>query len=108
VAYRTRDEIATHIRQLREEHGVAQRDLAAVLEIDPSAMNRIEKGERGISTGELLAVADEFGVSVDGILRVEAPAYALRATCGDDEVRDTLEFFRGVIADYFAAAALAK
>jgi hypothetical protein len=71
-------------------------------------MNRIESGERGLGTGELVAVAQALAVDVDSILRKQEPAFALRADCADDEVRDSLAFFRDVIADYFAAEALAR
>jgi transcriptional regulator with XRE-family HTH domain len=108
VAYRSRAETAQRIRELREERGMSQRTLADALSIDPASMSRIEKGERGISTGELVAIAEAFRVPVDAILRIEEPAYALRASCGDDEVSESLAFFREVIADFFAAEALAR
>jgi len=108
VTYRTRDEVAERVRELREEREMSQRKLAEALSIDPASMNRIEKGERGISTGELVAIAEALQVDVDSILRVEEPAYALRANCPDGEVRRSLDFFRDVIADYFAVEALAR
>lgn len=108
VTYRTRDEVAQRVRELREERDISQRKLAEALGIDPASMNRMEKGERGISTGELVAIAEALHVGVDTILRVEEPAYALRATCADGEVRESLDFFREVIADYFAVEALAR
>lgn len=55
-----------------------------------------------------MAIAEAFRVPVDAILRIEEPAYALRASCGDDEVSESLAFFREVIADFFAAEALAR
>lgn len=108
ATYRTREQIAERIRELREEREMTQRALAEALGMDPASMNRIEKGERGISTGELVAIADAFGVEADAILRLQEPAFALRASCGNDDVRDSLTAFREVIADYFAAEALAR
>ena len=108
ATYRTREEVAERIRELREEHDITQRALAEALGMDPATMNRIEKAERGISTGELVAIAEELGVAVDTILRTEEPAFALRASCADEEVRESLASFREVIADYFAAEALAR
>jgi len=108
VAYRTRQEVAGRIRELREERDISQRKLAGIVGLDPAAMNRIESGERGLSTGELVAIAEALQVDVDGILRKQEPAYALRAQCGDEEVRESLDFFREVIADFFAAEALAR
>jgi transcriptional regulator with XRE-family HTH domain len=108
ATYRTRDEVAQRIRELREERDITQRALAQALAIDPASMNRIEKGERGISTGELVALADALQVDLDAILRVDGPAYALRANCADEDVREGLAFFREVIADFFAAEALVR
>lgn len=106
--YRTREEVAERIRELREDRDIKQRALADALGIDPATMNRIEKAERGISTGELVSLAEALGVGVDAILRVEEPAFAFRASCADEDVRESLAAFREVIADYFAAEALAR
>jgi transcriptional regulator with XRE-family HTH domain len=108
VTYRTREQVAERIRELREERDMTQRALAEALGMDPASMNRIEKGERGVSTGELVAMADALGVEADAILRLEEPAFALRANCADEDVRESLAAFREVIADYFAAEALAR
>jgi transcriptional regulator with XRE-family HTH domain len=108
MTYRTREEVAQRIRELRDEREVSQRKLAEAIGVDPASMNRIESGRRGISTGELVAIAEALQVDVDTILRVEEPSFALRASCGDDEVRESLSFFREIIADYFAVEALAR
>ncbi len=109
VTYRTREELAERVRSLREDRGISQRKLAASVGLDPASMNRLEAGQRGVSTGELVAIAEALDVDVDGLLRVEAPAFALRASgCDDDDVRDSLELFREIISDYFAAEALAR
>jgi transcriptional regulator with XRE-family HTH domain len=106
--YRDRAELAEKVRELRELRGMTQRALAEALDIAPASMNRIEKGERGIAIGELVGLADTFGVDVDALLRSDDPAYALRAGCDDAAVTKTLGFFHEVIADYFAAEALAR
>ncbi len=106
--YRTREQVAQRVRELRQERELSQRKLAEAIGVDPASMNRIESGERGISTGELVAIAEALRVDVDAILRLVEPSFALRANCGDDEVRETLASFRDVIADYFAVEALAR
>jgi transcriptional regulator with XRE-family HTH domain len=106
--YRTNEEVAGRIRELRDERGMTQRALADALGVDPAAMSRIEKAERGLSTGELVGVAEALGVSVDTILRKQEASYALRADCDGESLRDDLAFFREVIADLFAAEALAR
>jgi transcriptional regulator with XRE-family HTH domain len=108
MTYRTHDEVAQRVRELREERDISQRKLAQAIDIDPASMNRIESGQRGISTGELIRIADALGVDIDAILRVQEMSYALRASCPDEDVRESLGFFREVIADYFAAEALAR
>lgn len=108
MAYRSREEIAARIREMREERGISQRALAGTVGLDPASMNRVESGERGLSTGELVTIAEGLDVTVDAILCTNEQAYALRAECGEDEVRESLGFFREVIADVFAVEALAR
>jgi hypothetical protein len=108
MAYRTREEVAARIRELREEREMTQRTLATTVGLDPAAMNRVESGERGLSTGELVGIAEALGVDADDILRSGQPSLALRAACGDGEVAQSVDFFRDVIADYFAVEALVR
>lgn len=108
MTYRTPEEVARRVRELREERGMSQRSLAGCVGLDPAAMSRVESNERGLSTGELVAIAQALEVEVDTILRSAEPEYALRASCSDEDVRDSLGFFRDVIADCFAVEALTK
>lgn len=108
ATYRTRDEVGARIRELRDERGMKQHELAAALGLAPAAMTRIEKAERGLSTGELVGVAEALGVPVDDVLRKEETTYALRANCSDEAARETMDFFHDVIADFFAVEALAR
>jgi transcriptional regulator with XRE-family HTH domain len=108
ATYRTREEIAARIVELRNERGMSQRELASAIALEPSAMNRIEKSARGLSTGELVRLAAALAVDVDAILCDEKPVCALRADCSEEDVRRTLHFFDEIIADYFAAAALVR
>lgn len=108
-SYRTREELAERIRELREERGLTQRQLADMISVDPSVMSRIENGDRGISTGELVRIAESLGVDVDHLLSTGQPALALRAdSASTEEVQEMLDLFRGVIADYHSAEALAR
>lgn len=56
------------IRALRERVGLKAQDLAAQLELDPSAISNIENGKRAVKTDELAAIADALGVSVLALL----------------------------------------
>ena len=65
----TRPGIAERIVKLRQAHDVTQKQLAGAISLDPSAMNRIEKGERAVSVAEIIRIADFFGVGTESILR---------------------------------------
>jgi transcriptional regulator with XRE-family HTH domain len=102
-----KEKIAQRIVQLRRQHGVAQKQLAVAIGLDPSSMNRIEKGERAVSVGELIRIADFCGVSAESILR-EPESSGVLFRMGEHRgaaVEQSLEIFRGVIRDYFGARA---
>lgn len=100
--------LAARIRELREQRGLSQKALAEAAGFDASTMSRIESGERGLSAGDIVALARAFQVDVGDLLRADQPALALRAECSDDELQEGLREFREVIADFFAVEALAR
>ena len=53
------------IKQLREELGLTQKDVAQRLGLNPSAVNRWETGEKRPELPNLVKLADMFGVSLD-------------------------------------------
>src|SRR3954470_7971854 len=77
MAYLTQAEVGARVARLRDERGVSQRRLAAELELDPSALSRVESGERGLAVGELVAIAEFLGVPIDELLRDDAAAAPL-------------------------------
>jgi transcriptional regulator with XRE-family HTH domain len=98
--------IADRIIALRNNHQVKQRELADAISVDPSSMNRIEKGDRAVSVAEILRIADFFGVSAESILREPDAGVLFRG--GDQRgaaVEDSLGLFEAVICDYFGARA---
>jgi len=103
----TKERVVERIVKLRQEHGVSQKQLAAAIGVDPSSMNRIEKGERAVSVVELVRVADFFGVSAESILRVDESGGVLFRMEGQasSSVDESLRLFRDVIRDYFGARA---
>jgi len=103
----TKERVVERIMQLRQEHGVSQKRLAAAIGVDPSSMNRIEKGERAVSVVELVRAADFFGVSAESILRGAESGGVLFRMEGqaNPSVDESLRLFRGVIRDYFGARA---
>jgi len=99
--------VAERLVQLRLENNVKQKHLAQAIGLDPSAMNRIEKGDRAVSVAEVIRIADFFGVSTEVILREpESHGLLFRASEQRGEaVAESLELFQAVIRDYFGARA---
>ena len=56
------------IRELREDHDMTQRQVAAFLNMPQSQYFRYEQGYRDIPTDVLIALADLFKTSTDYIL----------------------------------------
>lgn len=69
--------IKDRIRQCMEEHGDNQADLARKLGINRSAITQwFKKPDKGLRTGNVMAIADLYGVNVEWLLDVEGkPKY---------------------------------
>ena len=106
--YRTNAEIGDRVRSLRAAAGLSQEQLAEVLDVDQSAVSRIEGGDRALTARELTVVADHFGVTPASIVQVEEDALALLRHGGADNVAvsGSLDEFRSCIEDYFGVEAL--
>ena len=62
------------IRELREDHDLSQRDVAAVLGMSQPQYFRYEQGYRDLPTDLLIRLADYYGVTTDYILgRTQKP-----------------------------------
>lgn len=55
-----KDSFGEHIRKLREEKGLPLRKVAAVLDIDPSTLSKIERGERSANKDMIPVLAELF------------------------------------------------
>jgi transcriptional regulator with XRE-family HTH domain len=108
--YRTKEEVGAFIRQLRDERGEKQADLAGTLGLDQSAISKIENGERSVTARELVALSDHFDVSSSTILRREedAPVLLRAGDAVPDEVREALEDFASCIEDFFGLEAYVR
>lgn len=101
MSYLTQEQIGGRIAALRAERGVSQRRLAAALQLDPSALSRIESGERGLAVGELVTAADFLGVETDALLRDEAESAPLfRNDGGVDEANAAVAEFTAIIDEF--------
>lgn len=78
-------QFGARIRKLRDEYETTQALLAQMVEdhgvkLDPSAIARLEKGERSIRLNEAVAFASSFRMTVDELLRPALPP--------DEQVRE--------------------
>ncbi|MHB8319936.1 MAG: helix-turn-helix domain-containing protein [Acidimicrobiales bacterium] len=64
--------IGEQIRSLREAAGMSGQQLADLVDLDPSAVTRIESGERQVKSGELVALASALKVSALAILQPDS------------------------------------
>ena len=60
--------LGTRIASLRHGYGLSQAELARRLHISPSAIGMYEQGRREPSVDILIAIAQEFGVTLDYLL----------------------------------------
>lgn len=62
------------IREIRENRGIFQAELAKMVNISESVMSRIEKGDRAVRDDELKEIAKSLNVSADYLIgRSENP-----------------------------------
>ena len=57
-----------HLRDLREDHDLRQKDVADLLGISQTVYSRYERGYQTIPVAYLLTLADYYKVSVDYLL----------------------------------------
>lgn len=83
-----------HIRKLREENGLPLRKVAAVLDIDPSTLSKIERGERSANKEMIPILAELFNEDVETlglILLSDKVAYHLRYEENPNEILKVAE-----------------
>lgn len=83
LAMPDRDEIALplgeRLKQLRQEHGWSQADLAAKIGTDPGQISRYENGKMTPSAEAVVRLAQILDVTTDYLLIESSPRRALRA-----------------------------
>ena len=60
--------LGERIKELREQHGVLQRQLAALLEIDTPMFSKIERGDRRAKRTQVIQLAEYFKVDKNELL----------------------------------------
>jgi transcriptional regulator with XRE-family HTH domain len=100
MAFRTEEQIIERIRELREDRGIQKKTVAEALGVDPSAITRLESGQRGLAAAELATIADLLGVSTDELLRDDVAVMVLRADTGDEKVAAAMEVVDSLVSTY--------
>ena len=75
------------IKELREEHGVLQRQLAALLEIDTPMFSKIERGDRYAKRAQVIQLAEYFKIDKNELLTLWLADKVLDAIEGEDELK---------------------
>lgn len=90
--------LSTVLKQLREEKGLCQKELAAVLHVSNGTISNYENGVHSPNLDTLCDIADYYGVSVDYLLGRSDSPYAERelmhCISGTYSVNDFLKLFR--------------
>ncbi|MEY8588050.1 helix-turn-helix domain-containing protein [Phocaeicola sartorii] len=60
--------LGNKIKELREEHGVLQKQLAALLEIDTPMFSKIERGNRYAKRTQVIQLAEYFKIDKNELL----------------------------------------
>lgn len=75
------------IKELREEQGLLQRQLAAFLEIDTPMYSKIERGERKVKRSQIPIMAQMFEVDEKELLTIWLADKVLDTVEGEEEVK---------------------
>lgn len=73
------------IRELRDENGVLQRQLAVLLEIDTPMFSKIERGDRRAKRMQVIQLANYFHVDEKELLTLWVADKVLDAIENEDE-----------------------
>ena len=84
--------LGERIKELREQHGVLQRQLAALLEIDTPMFSKIKRGDRRAKRTQVIQLAEYFKVDKNELLTLWLADKVLDAVEDEDELKhDAIE-----------------
>ena len=84
--------LGERIKELRAEHGVLQRQLAALLEIDTPMFSKIERGDRRAKRTQIIQLAEYFNIDKNELLTLWLADKVLDAVDDEDELKhDAIE-----------------
>ena len=75
------------IKELRAEHGVLQRQLAALLDIDTPMFSKIERGDRYAKRTQVIQLAEYFNIDKNELLTLWLADKVLDAIEDEDELK---------------------
>jgi transcriptional regulator with XRE-family HTH domain len=79
--------LGQRIRELRDEHGVLQRQLAALLEIDTPMFSKIERGDRRAKREQVIKIAEYFHIDEKELLSIWLADKVLDAVEDEDDIK---------------------
>lgn len=92
--------LGNKIKELRDEQGVLQRQLAAYLEIDTPMFSKIERGDRRAKRSQVILLAKYFHVDEKKMLTLWLADKVLDALEGEDELcLDAIEVAKSELMD---------
>lgn len=104
------EELGQRLKELREQSGVTQAELAAALGLGQSAISRLEDGSRALTARELAAASAALGVSLNQLVAPEdpvSPALLRAGDSNDEAVKESLRVFNDCIDEFRGIEALA-
>ncbi len=75
------------IKELRKEHGMLQRQLATLLEIDTPMFSKIERGDRYAKRTQVIQLSEYFKIDENELLTLWLADKVLDAIEGEDELK---------------------
>ena len=92
--------LGNKIKELRDEQGVLQRQLAAYLEIDTPMVSKIEPGDRRAKQSQAILLAKYFRIDEKEMLTLWLADKVLDALEGEEELcLDALDTARSELTD---------
>lgn len=106
MAYRTDSEVGARIARLLDEQGRSQAEVAAAIEMDPTALNKVISGRRSLTGTELVLLAGVLDIAPQSLIVEDAePVFALRAA-GEAEIETVMHECEQLIDGYLRLEAL--
>ena len=88
------------IKELREQHEMAQRQLAALLEIDVALYNRFEKGERKMKREMVEKLASIYSLPSDELIKYWLAGQVYSILMEEELAREVISIVAEDITEY--------